>query len=129
MGKKTSVYLTDDLIQKLRLTEGRGLSSALHEVADRYQEMIGSERKRVEAMFSESEWNAMRNACNGTWWQPAATIRAGVLAKIQDSLDEEIQAFGAEREALESKLRDLTVVQQFTLVELIENWWNERTVE
>lgn len=124
MGKKTSIYLTDDLIEKLRLDDRRGLSTALNETIDRYQEIINSERKRVEAIFTEGEWNAMRNACNGTTWQPAAIIRDGVLADIQDSLDEELEYYSVDRGELERKLRELTVVQQFTLVELIEDFWS-----
>ena len=123
MGKKTSIYLTDELSSKLRLDEKRGLSVALNETIDRYDEIINSEKKRAESIFSESEWDAMRNACNGTIWQPAAIIRGGVLANVEDSLDEEIEYFAADRSDLESKLRGLTVTQQFAVVELIEEFW------
>lgn len=126
MGKKTSIYLTDELTAKLRLNEDRGLSTALNETIDRYEEIIASERKRVQSMFSESEWNAMRNACNATLWHPAATIRDGVLVNIQDSLDEELDYYGADRETLEGKLRSLSVAQQFTLVEIIAQWWSDQ---
>lgn len=123
MGKKTSVYLTEELENKLNLNRFRGLSEAIHCAVDRYQEIIGTERRKVEAMFSEGEWNTMRNACNGTVWVPAGIIRGGVLANIEDSLDEEIEAYGADRRELEEKLRGLSVIQQFALVELIEEWW------
>ena len=126
MGKKTSIYLTDDLSEKLRLNERRSLSTAINETIDRYQEIINSERKRVEAAFSAGEWNAMRNAANGTLWQPAAVIRDGVLAEIQDSLDEELEYYEVDRSEIEGKLRDLTVVQQFCLVELLEDFWSRQ---
>jgi len=122
-AKKTSLYLTDDLSTKLRLSERRGLSEAINESIDRYNEIIDVERKRLISLFVEGEWNAMRNAANGTIWQPAAVIRGGMLANIQDSLDEELESFGAVRTELESKLKELSVAQQFALVEMVEEWW------
>ena len=127
MGQRTSIYLTDDLKAKLKLGRSRGLSEALNMAIDRYQEIIDAERKRMNSFFTEGEWNAMRNSCNGTIWVPAALIRGGVLANIEDSLDEEIESFGADRETLEGKLRELTVVQQFALVDMIEQWWDEQS--
>jgi len=127
MGQRTSIYLTDDLKAKLKLGRSRGLSEALNMAIDRYQEIIDAERKRMNSIFTEGEWNAMRNSCNGTLWVPAALIRGGVLANIEDSLDEEIESFGADRETLEGKLRELTVVQQFALVDMIEQWWDEQS--
>jgi hypothetical protein len=126
MGKKTSIYLTDELRAKLRLDAGRGISEAIHMAVDRYQEIVGSERRRLEALFTPEEWNAMRSACNGTMWVPAAAIRGGVLANIEDTYEAEVAEYGAERGALIEKLRGLTVAQQFALVEMLEAWWAEQ---
>jgi len=125
MGRRSSIYITEELHNRLGL-DNRGISQAINETLDRYDELIESERRRVEQVFSESEWNAMRNACNGTLWQPAAIIRDGVYANIQDSLDDEIEYYGADRAELEEKLRELSVLQQFALVEMIEEWWSNQ---
>lgn len=122
MGK-TSIYLTDPIRTKLR-TPPRGPSRAVSETIDRYYALIAPERKRVQAFFTEAEWNSMRNACNGTAWT-GDTIRDGVLVNIQDSLDEEITRFCADRAILESKLRDLSPAAQYALVEEIEQWWEQ----
>lgn len=125
MGTKSSIYLSDEIKAKLRVPP-RGPSSAVSATIARYDTLLEPEKRRLGGLFSEAEWNAMRGACNGTIWEPAGTIRGGVLANVQDSLDEELEAFGADRQALEAKLAALTVAQQFALVEMIEAWWEEQ---
>jgi len=124
MGKKTSIYLTDDVRALLRCPP-RGPSEAVGIVAERYAALLAPEKKRLDALFTAEEWNAMRNACNGTVWIPGS-IRGGVLADIQDSIDDEITRFGANRPAIEKKLAGLTTAQQFALVEMIEEWWENQ---
>ena len=121
MGKKTSIYLSADLAEKIRVPP-RGPSSAVSATIERYHALLDSEKKKLHLIFTAEEWNAMRNACNGTAWT-AASIRGGVLANIQDSLDVEIESFGAVRFDLEQKIALLTPVQQFALVEMIEAFW------
>ena len=125
MGKKTSIYLTDEIRAKLH-SPPRGPSQAIAEIAERYEAIIAPEKRRLEVFFAPEEWNAMRNACNGTLWT-AATMRGGVLADIEDSLDGELDAFGVSRSALENKLRTLSLTAQFALVELIEEFWEKTT--
>jgi gamma-glutamyl:cysteine ligase YbdK (ATP-grasp superfamily) len=125
MSKKSSIYLTDDIRAKLR-TPPRGQSAAVTATIERYDALLAPEKKRLRTHFKEGEWNAMRNACNGTFWGAAVWIRGGMLANIQDSLDEELAQFGADRKALEAKLTALSPVAQFALVEMIEEFWEAR---
>jgi hypothetical protein len=121
---KTSFYLSKDLEKKLRLGEDRGLSMAANRAIDRYYAMCDAERAKLEKLFSESEWNTMRNSSNGTIWEPAGIIRNGVLAQIQDTTNEELELYGADRKKLEKKLLELSISQQFALVEMLEEWWS-----
>lgn len=125
MSKKTSIYLTDEVRALLRCPP-RGPSEAVGIVAERYTALLAPEKKRLTTLFSEGEWNAIRNACNGTIWSPWS-IRGGVHHNIIDSLNEEITAYGAIRADLEKKLFELTPVQQFALVEMIEEWWEKQS--
>jgi hypothetical protein len=125
MGK-TSFYLSKDLEKKLRLGPERGLSMAANRAIDRYYAMCDAERAKLEKHFTEGEWNAMRNATNGTIWEPAGVIRNGMLAEIQDTIDEELEFYKADRKKLEKKLIELNVSQQFALVEMIEEWWSRQ---
>jgi hypothetical protein len=121
---KTSFYLSKDLEKKLRLSPERGLSMAANRAIDRYYAMCDAERAKLEKLFSESEWNTMRNSSNGTIWEPAGIIRNGVLAQIQDTTNEELELYGADRKKLEKKLLELSISQQFALVEMLEEWWS-----
>jgi hypothetical protein len=121
MGKKSSIYLSDEILSKLRVPP-RGQSSAVSATIERYDALLAPEKKRLFSLFSAGEWNAMRGACNGTAWT-GASIRGGVLADIQDSLDEELAQFGVDRAALEGMLAALSTVQQYALVEQLEAYW------
>ena len=127
---RSSIHLRDDVAAHFALlarAEG-GVSDPINELIRRYYiGIVEPEIKRLEKFFSEGEWNAMRNACNGTAWT-AESIRGGVLADIQDSLDDEIARFGAEREGLEAKLASLSIGAQFALVEAIEAWWAKQSL-
>lgn len=121
MGKKTSIYLSADLAEKLRVLP-RGPSAAVSATIDRYYALVAPEQRRLHLHFTPEEWAAMRDACSGTAWT-GASIRGGVLASIQDSLDTELKAWGADRAALEGKLAMLSPAQQYALVESIEAFW------
>ena len=123
---KTSFYLSKELEKKLRLSDDRGLSMAANRAIDRYYAMVDAERAKLAALFSEGEWNSMRNACNGTIWEPAEIIRNGMLAEIQDSLDEDLELYKADRKTLEKKIIGITISQQYALVEMIEEWWDKQ---
>ena len=123
---KTSFYVSESLKGKLRLGPDRGLSMAANRAIDRYYAMVDAERKRLGEIFSEGEWNAMRNAANGTIWEPAEIIRNGMLAEIQDSLDSELELYGVDRKTIEKKILGLTISQQYALVEMIEEWWDQQ---
>jgi hypothetical protein len=121
MGKKSSIYLSDEIKAKLRVPP-RGQSTAVSATIDRYDALLAPEKKRLAVQFSEGEWNAMRNACSSVAWI-GATIRGGVLADVQDSLDDELAMYGADRAVLEGKLSGLSPAAQYALVEMIEAWW------
>ena len=122
---KSSLYLNEELLKKLRIDGDRsvGMSTAVNRAVDRLDMIIASEEKTLLELFTNDEWNAMRNTTNGTIWEPAAVIRGGMMAEIQDRLDDELVSFGAYRDELEPKLATLTVSQQVALIDMIERWW------
>ncbi len=123
---KTSFYLSKDLENKLRITEDRGLSKTVSRTIDRFYYIIEAEKKMLSKMFTKNEWTTLRSICNGTIWEPSNSIRKGVLIKLQDSMDYEIKDFGADKKRLEEKLNNLSLSQDFALVEIIEEWWDNQ---
>lgn len=129
--KSSSIYLSDQMKQKLHIPPygKRGPSKSVSRIVDRYTSIMDVERKKIHEIFSDEEMNVMYNAGKGTVWEPADAIRNGVLADIQDSTDTEITFFGADRKTLENKLLQLTIGQQFALVEEIELFWENVSQE
>lgn len=117
MGR-TSFYLSKEQEARLRIGPDRGVSAAINEIMDRYQYLIDTERGKLRMLFSQEEWDGILSATWSTLWQPAGIIRGGVLADVEDSLEDELQ--GADKEKLVEKLRELTPIQQFSLVEILE---------
>lgn len=98
------------------------LSGRLSTIADRYLEIL--RRARVASRFSEPELNAMRDCCNGTWFEPAQLIDGAILANVEDSrVDGLYEKWGIDGDALAAKLRSLIFADQVALVEEIEQWW------
>lgn len=130
-GAKTSVYLSDELRRKLGVIPygSRGASDAVSVIADRYYHLTSTERSKILALFNENEWELMKAVCAGIEWKPASNMRDGVLHCVQDAYDVEFEQMKVSRTQLEGKLRSLTVLQQFTLVEEIESFWTQIKIE
>ena len=98
------------------------LSSRLAVIADRYTEIL--RRARIDTRFSEAEFNAIYDCCNGTWFEPAQLIVNAVLANFDDSLiDGLAEKWEIDAGEVIAKLRALTYADQVALVEKIEQFW------
>jgi hypothetical protein len=123
MGTKTSIYINDDIADKMPSPGVSEPSNSMARAVDRLSAILEPSCKRLEQYFTEGEWNTMRNACSSTSWERANSVRHGVLANIEDSLDIELESYGVDRKTLEDKLKALTVAEQFALVDSLERWW------
>ncbi len=74
-------------------------------LADRYKMLLANERDSLLSLFTEND------------------IRDGVLHLIKDALDIEFDQMKVSRSQIEVKLHSLTILQQFALVEELENFW------
>lgn len=98
------------------------LSGRLSVIADRYLEIL--RRTRAARQFSDAELNALRDCCNGTWFDPAALIDGAILANVADSREDGLfEKWEIDGEALMAKLRALPFADQVAMVEDIEQWW------
>ena len=120
MTKRTSIYLNPPLQKALDGADS--ISGRLGQICDRYAEI--NRRARIAQRFSEAELNAMRDCCNGTWFEPAQLIDGAVSANFEDSLIDGIaEKWGIDAPATIAKLRELTYPDQVALVEDIEAFW------
>jgi hypothetical protein len=117
-GKKTSVYIT----------------TAVSATIERYYAITHPEKGRLRTLFTEAEWKLLFFVCRDivTYdserasfhpnWN-AGAIRGGVLSKIQDCIDDEFKSHKVDRKGIELKLSNMTVLQQYAIVEVIEEYW------
>ncbi len=79
-----------------------------------------------ELSFTSAEYSAIYDCCNGTMFEPAH-LQPGVVFNVQDALLRQGFAtkHGIDGDALVVKLRSLTPVQSWALVDKIERFWRQ----
>ena len=92
-------------------------------LADRYKMLLANERDSLLSLFTEHEWELLRAVFVGVEFKTENDIRDGVLHLIKDALDIEFNQMKVSRTQIEGKLQSLTIIQQFALVEELENFW------
>ena len=121
-SKRTTIYLNEPLALALQGLADRGQSARLGDIADRFAEIV--RRARIAQRFSEAELMALRDCCNGTWFQPAKLIDGAVLANFSDSGPDGLyEKWGIDAQAVIDKLQGLSFADQVALVEDIEGFW------
>ena len=120
MGILTSLYLFNGELDRLRVGPNRSISVTIKQIVDRYQYLIDVESKILRILFSETEWDSMLSATRSTTWRPAEIILGEVFADVEDSIGE-----GSDKEKLIGKLLRLTTLQEFALVEMLEEYRDE----
>lgn len=120
--KRTTIYLNPPIAAALADVGEGSTSGRLGAICDRFAEI--KRRARIRQRFSEGELMAVRDCCNGTWFEPAALIDGAVLANFEDSIQDGIaEKWEIDAQAAIVKLRALTFAEQVALVEDIEAFW------
>lgn len=129
MSAKKTIYISDRMVSVLGILDAPGdaesfsLSGRINAVADRYGAII----KRCSAdnvgIFSGPEIEAMRDCCNGTWFEPV--FNGVILANVSDSiaLDGLDKKWEIDWKALIKKLKALDLAHEMALIEGIEQFW------
>lgn len=122
MATRTTIYLNPPLAAALADLPDRGQSARLGDIADRFAEI--TRRARIAQRFTQDELMALRDCCNGTWFQPAKLIDGAVLANFADSGPDGLyEKWNIDSEAVIAKLQGLSFSDQVALVEDIETFW------
>jgi len=119
MGTKSSIYLTDTLRQKLKTPPfgSRGLSESVSLIINRYFDIMRFAVRDIKELFTADELQECINICISTDFKNSTAD--AVLINVEDTLENEC-LFPENKAALENKLRKLSVLHQYALIELIE---------
>ena len=121
MATKKGIYFADAAEKLL----GDINSGRVNQVLDRYAEIL--RRERVEKMFSDAQWNALRDMLNGTLSEPAELIRGSLAMSWEDSIEDGIaEKWDVDPQSMQQKLAALTYVQEVAIVEAVERWWRDQ---
>ncbi len=122
MAQKTSFYVSDELNAVLpKYIERYGsVSKAVTNAILSMDTMYRTERRVLRNLFNEQEINLMLNNALSTAYIPQA-VAGAVLADTEDEINTTFDYYGVDRETILKKLRELTLSQQYALVDwLIE---------
>lgn len=125
MEKNIAIELNKELCEKLYIAPwARKPEEAINKIAERYLYLISDEKKKILRIFSDDEIFFMCCiACEEKDWSPAEKLHNGVL-RVADSFEDDFYELSSlSKTQLEDKLRSLTVLQQFALVDYIEEYW------
>lgn len=121
MATKQGIYFGDAAESLL----GEISSKTVNRALDRYAEIM--RRERVEKLFSEAEWSALRDMLNGTISEPAAMIRGSLAQGWDDSIEDGIaEKWAVDPAAMAGKLRALTYPQEVSVIHSVEQWWRSQ---
>jgi hypothetical protein len=83
-----------------------------------YDTMMKIERRKIKEIFIQQEINLMLNNALSTDYSPQA-IAGAVLIDTEDEIDSTFKYFDVNRDVILGKLRNLTLSQQYALVDLL----------
>jgi hypothetical protein len=122
MAQKTSFYMNEELEKVLKKYIKRygSLSKAISTVAFCIDSMYRIERSALRSIFTSDEINLMLNNALSTHYTPQGILNH-ILHDTEDEAYENFDYFKVDRNEIISKLKKLTVSQQYALVDwLIE---------
>jgi len=119
MGKKTSVYISEDLEKKISLRSDQGLSARFNEIVERFSKLIFL--LNPTRQFTEREIFLIEESLMGCIHYPVNIIRGIHVGIRDDFLLDETPELNKEEKTLLSKLEKLTFEQEISLIETLKH--------
>jgi hypothetical protein len=117
---KMTINLPEKIREILKLAPwgNRQATSSICKSIDRYNLIIESEKKYIKELFSLSELNLFYILCKNDFI-PATKCKDKIILSVTFASDENILPHN--KKALLDKLKNLTLIQNVALVEVIED--------
>ena len=119
---KMTINLPDSIRQQLKLAPwgNRQATSAICKSIDRYNLVMSKEIKAIQEVFTLSELNLIFELCRKINFVPAEKCKDGILLEVANASDESLN--GLNRSEITGKLQNLTTIQSVALVEVLEDF-------
>ncbi len=127
VDNRKSIYMPPESMEQVNAFPSRN-----PEFSTRVQEMIAClhhamqrTEQEVDKLFSESEWNYLRDMLNSTLLTPDLPYRVVLPAQVEDA--NKYEGLGAKwnvnAQALADKLSNLPEFTCFVIAKQVEKWW------
>lgn len=122
--KKFSISLFDHVCNQVD-TRGEQRSTIINRDLDRYYEALKDTRRTLAQKFDANELGLILDNLNGTLMGETYGVRL-IYANVEDAItyDSIDRKWGVDGDALVAKLKALTFVENATLADAAERWWN-----
>lgn len=118
MAKQTSFYSNDvlDKILPKYVKRYGSLSRAITYLTQSIDTMYRTERSFLRQLFTQQEMNLMLNNALSTYYTPESIINR-VLYDTEEEAQAQFDNFEVDKEEILIKLKDLSISQQYALVD------------
>lgn len=95
-------------------------SDSVNPALERYLHLISTPPE-----FSESEWNLLRDACNGwaTEMEPAEMLKSGLALQVSAAIALD-KKWAVDGDALVQRLEGLSDLEAIATIYAVEVWWS-----
>lgn len=120
---KQSISLASEVLAAMQARSEGNLSGTISKHIARYLEALRRERAALRSQFDAAEIGLLCDVCNGSLFEAYSIplLYAEVADALADGCAVKWQVDGP---ALIAKLRDLSYIQNATIIDAIERWWN-----
>lgn len=126
---RVGIRIQDDALGRLTASAAKANQSVgaylrtilERDMPGRYEYLIDTARTSLKDRFTTGECGLMLDVCNGIMFESYSIPL--LAAEIADAEDEYYPKWGCDRAEILAKLRALTIVETFAVVDAIEAWW------
>ena len=107
---------------------GTNLSGKVQEIIRDMHYNILRTKREVEPLFSDPEWMYMRDMLNSSMVTPEIGYIVYLRAQVEDAdiYDGLGEKWKVDATALAEKINNLTEFQAYTVVKMVDAWWDEQ---
>ncbi len=129
MREKFSITLDNTMIDRINnfVSKEKSMSGKFNDILRDYFAMLDRAKKEVLHAFTESEFNYIYDAFNGTILLPELSFKTFLISKIEDAdrFDRLSEKWNVDMDKFLSKLNSLSEFECYAVCKIAEEFWNK----